>query len=243
MHKNICLLLTATINPINVPFLKRKDLTLREKDYLDSMKKWLRHKDINIIFCENSGYDLFKFKKVIEESNHNYVELLSFNGNDEAKIYGKSYCELTLMEYAIKNSIFLKNCDFIFKCTGRNYVKNFSSILKWKKKNNDIFILVNLGKFLKQSDSRFFGFRLDFFYKYLIKYKSFIDDNRGFFIEHAISRSTLEAIIDGNNWSPLPYWPRYEGTSGTFNISIRQNFFKFLKSSLRHKIYRYLIAK
>ena len=56
---NFSIILTACINPVNMPFLKRTSTSDRLKDYKDAFRKWCNNSLAQkIIFIENSGYDL-----------------------------------------------------------------------------------------------------------------------------------------------------------------------------------------
>lgn len=50
----ISILLTAIINPINIPFTKRIDPIERESDYLNALKFYLKLEKYPIVFTENS---------------------------------------------------------------------------------------------------------------------------------------------------------------------------------------------
>ena len=61
---DFCLILTATINPGNMPDLIRKDIIMRLDDYKKSFEFWLNNSNIKkIIFIENSNSDLSSQKK------------------------------------------------------------------------------------------------------------------------------------------------------------------------------------
>lgn len=242
-EKNYCVLLTASINPIGVSFLKRNDCQQRENDYIISLSNWLKHKKTKIVFCENSGYDLSKIKNTIENSGHTNLEILQFCGNEKAATLGKGYSEVIIIEYALANSRAINDSTYILKVSGRNYIENFYQYEKWLDNKKEAFINVNLSKNLSFADSRFFGFKKEFFQRYLLEYKKYINDFENVFIEHALANATLQAIIDGNIWEPLPYLPRLNGFSGSSGYKIRQQFHRYIRSEVRHMLYRYLIAK
>jgi hypothetical protein len=241
--KNYCVLLTACINPLGAPFLKRNDSRQREKDYIISLSNWLKHKKTKIVFCENSGYDLSKIKNTIENIGHTNLEILQFCGNENVTTRGKGYSEMVIIEYALANSRFINDSSYILKVSGRNYIENFHLYEKWLDNKKEAFINVNLHKNLRFADSRFFGFKKEFFQRYLLKYKELINDFEKVWIEHVLVKATLQAIIDGYIWEPLPYLPRLNGFSASSDYKIRQQFHRYLRSVVRHKLYRYLIAK
>ena len=242
-EKNYCVLLTASINPAGVPFLERNDCKQRENDYIVSLSNWLKHKNTKIIFCENSGYDLSKIKNTIENSGHTNVEVLQFCGNEKAATIGKGYSEVIIIEYAIANSKVINDGSYILKVSGRNYIENFFQYEKWLGNKKEAFINVNLSKNLSFADSRFFGFKNEFFRRYLLEHKEYINDSKNIFIEHVLAKATLQAIIDGKIWGPLPYLPRLSGFSASTGIRIKQRFHRYIRSSVRHMLYKYLITK
>ena len=67
-NNKLTLILTATIDPRGMHFLKRNNVNDRLNDYKKSFSFWCNRKDLkNIIFIENSGYDLDYFKNYAEK--------------------------------------------------------------------------------------------------------------------------------------------------------------------------------
>ena len=92
---NSAILLTASINTRNCMFVKRSNPILRENDYCEAIVKW---SELNypVIFCENSGYNLSKIKKI----GHR-VNFLQFDGQDYDRKLGKGFGELKINEVYI----------------------------------------------------------------------------------------------------------------------------------------------
>ena len=64
---DFALILTCTINPVNIPNLVRNDPNMRFEDYKKSFNFWTNHPRINkIIFIENSNFDIDYFKKILQ---------------------------------------------------------------------------------------------------------------------------------------------------------------------------------
>ncbi len=62
---DFCLILTATIDPGNMPDLVRNDTNTRLDDYKKSFEFWLNQSSIKkIIFIENSNYNLSFFRNL-----------------------------------------------------------------------------------------------------------------------------------------------------------------------------------
>ena len=73
---DFCLILTATINPGEMPDLVRKDSNVRLSDYKKSFRFWLEKSTVKkIIFIDNSNSDLTFFKNLASEYNNNKIKL------------------------------------------------------------------------------------------------------------------------------------------------------------------------
>jgi hypothetical protein len=57
------LLLTSSIDPNNCSFTERKSIDDRKNDYMNSLFKWLTNTDFDIVYIDNSNYDLTFLKK------------------------------------------------------------------------------------------------------------------------------------------------------------------------------------
>jgi len=76
-NNRICILLTATIDPGDMIFLKRNEPVIRENDYIESIRKWLSIDEISsIVFCENSDYNLEKIKNATENTEEKNLEFI-----------------------------------------------------------------------------------------------------------------------------------------------------------------------
>jgi len=57
------------------------------------------------------------------------LEQISYNQNSEVVVAkGKGYAEGLLIQFALNNSQLIKSSDFLYKCTGKIYCRNFDSI-------------------------------------------------------------------------------------------------------------------
>jgi len=219
---NICILLTATIDPKGIVFLKRNNPMARENDYIKSIKRWMEIQQLSIVFCENSGYDIDKIKNVIKNVKNN-IEILQFKGQNFPREFGKGYGESMIIDYAIKHSKLIKNSDYVIKVTGRYFIENIEKIATILVKGSDIYIMADLKKNLSWADSRIFAFKSSFIIEYFSKFQNILNDSKGFYLEHALARASLRAISDGYKWVPLPSKPIIIGYSGTsdapYNVS------------------------
>ncbi len=91
-RKNICLLLTGTVNVSGIPLLDGNDPVERLNDYRSALEQWVRCDAVDrIVFVENSGYDLTPLRNVVERSRlpSSSVEFLSFQGQDFHETLGR----------------------------------------------------------------------------------------------------------------------------------------------------------
>lgn len=240
MGKQVVLLLTGTVNPNNMSFTKLLDADSRKAQYIDAIKFWLKTIELPIVFVENSGCSLAPFFK--DEIAADKLEVLDFEGNNYTRHLGKGYGELLILEYAYHHSKRIREADFIFKVTGRHKILNFSSFQKQYEHCSDIQIMVNFYGFLKNCDSRFFGFIPSFIPDYLVNYKDVVNDSKDIYFENILSYSVLQAIVKGYNFRPFNNLPRVQGSSGTFGIKYNSTYLSWLRHNteylVKHTIFK-----
>ena len=235
--KKVCLILTATIKVGNIAYTERSNVNDRLNDYLTSFNYWIKHKDVdNIIFIENSGYDLNPFKLHTLNSNKN-VEFLSYEQDYFNPNFGKGYGEKNILDFLVSNSTLLYNCESFIKISGRYIALNYSIILKKLHINTDIYC--DLTKNLKYSESVLFGGTINFLVKYISNNNYEIDDSKGIYFEHFLAKCFLDGVKDGLNYQFFIIKPKIVGYSGTNNIIIKTNLFK----NIFHSIITYLKYK
>ncbi len=236
---NICIFLTATIDPKDIVLLKRNNPIARENDYIKAIKKWMDIQQFPIVFCENSGYNIDKIKNDIKNSEKKF-EILQFKGNSFPRELGKGYGETMIIDYAIKHSKLIKNSDYIIKVTGRYFIKNIEKMVNTLSRDNDVYVMADLKKNLTWADSRVFAFKPSFFIEYLSKFHNLLNDSKGFYLEHALSRAILRAISDGHKWIPLPSKPIIIGYSATSDTSYKVSKVRWFGSKMIHQFKNYL---
>jgi len=208
------LLLTSSIDINNCSFTERKSIDDRKNDYIISLFKWLTNTDFDIVFIDNSNYDLTFLKKLFIGYSDR-IEFLSFNGNNFDRRLGKSYGELEIIKFCLKNSTKFKNFPFLIKSTGRYYhskVKNelenlnlFDYDFVGYVKNNIIhtgFLCVNKIFLLNFIKTKFNNINP-------------LDDSNGYYMEHFFHDLcfTSKNVYFMENLGS-------EGISGTFNSEI-----------------------
>ena len=242
-NKRITLLLTATIDPKGIVFLKRNDPLVREQDYINALSKWLETVHIPIVFCENSNYRSNKIINLIKNYSNKEIEILQFAGQNFPKELGKGYGELLIIEYAIQNSILIEHSDYVIKITGRYYIKNIQKIMRALLNDKNFYVMVDLKRNLTWADSRAFAFKPSFINNYLSKFQDLINDSEGFYLEHALARAVLRAISDGYKWMPLPLKPFIIGHAGTLDAPYSASMVHWVLSEVIHYIKNYLNRK
>ncbi len=229
--KNITLLLTGSIEAANVIFTKRNNTKLRLDDYRITIKKYRKIKNIKIVFVENSNYQIDEFDENFSEGVN--FELLTFDGRKDSIEKGKGYGEMKCFIHAFNHSVFLKNADYIIKCTGRNYAPKIKNLIEFlQKENYDVIgdFWTNLNFF----DSRIFAFKPDFFLKFFLKYENKINDFEGNYFEHSLAKAVHELLSKNSNYHPLPIPLIVQGFSGTGNYKY-DSFYRTFK--IKSKFY------
>lgn len=134
---NNTLLLTGCINPLK----NSRHIDDREKQYIDALNYYIFNSDFkHIIFVDNSNHILPIFKKNqiinnkwIIKINNKTIEYITFDWNKLTKMYGYWYSESEILDYAMDNSVILKNMqnnESFFKITWRYIIKNINNIIK-----------------------------------------------------------------------------------------------------------------
>src|SRR4051794_26017754 len=91
----VAVLLTATIAPGSVPYLKRADAVVRRRDYVDAFAKWLATREASaIVFCDNSGASVDDLEAMaMARTAARPAEVLSFAGQQGVESRGKGFGE------------------------------------------------------------------------------------------------------------------------------------------------------
>ncbi len=145
---NIVILLTTTVNVENyISWLKQKNKEDRKNMYMNIINLWLTKTKFKIVVVENSGY---KFD--IENTNLEQITFISPKKKlkkklrKENQIKSKGQHEMYSLNYACKNSEFIKNSDYVIKITGRYFIPKLERILN-NKINKNIQIIHQSTKF------------------------------------------------------------------------------------------------
>lgn len=141
---SIHILLTACIYPDKMVNTELQDANVRKKQYLEAIDFYLKETNCKIIFCENTGTDIFE--EISSAEKYNRLEYLTFPGNDYDKSIGKAYGEGKIIKYAIEHARLLRDTDYLIKITGRVKILNINQMIgqlqkSVKTKDSDIIQL------------------------------------------------------------------------------------------------------
>src|SRR5438309_235351 len=98
---DVTLLMTATVNPGDMPNVTAPDPRQREQDYAACLRYNLtaHPRFRRLVFAENSGWPLDRLRReALAAARGQEVEFLSLQGNDFPRDLGKSYGEMLLIE-------------------------------------------------------------------------------------------------------------------------------------------------
>ena len=221
LPNQISIILTSTIDVRGIANMQRTDTQTRLSDYRRALTRWLDDSWVrNLILVENSGYPLDELIWIASKHpSRKKVEFLSFDGQEFPRSLGKGYGETLALLHVLRESRQLRETGRFLKVNGRYYVPNIAAVLKCM--DDTTGILCNLTKSLSYSDSRVFGGDIEFL-EYVCRQGLHVDDSRGFWFEHALSKAALQAIADGKPWKFMCRLPIVEGFSGTMDRAYAQ---------------------
>ena len=243
--QEICLLLTATINPRDTILTERNDPAIRLADYIWAMNAWLADRNVNkIVFCENSNSDVSSIRRLFEECERvdRQVELLSFDGQNFDPQLGKGVGEMNIIEYVLNSSKLINENTRLVKVTGRYCSNNFGPLVRQCDGNPSVEIICNLKKSLMVADSRMFLGTVDFFQRFLLPRVGEIRDSEGVYFEHVLAYAIHEAIACGLKWELPKKVIEVWGIEGSTNKPIRKHIIKSTLKRFVHQVKRKLIS-
>ncbi|MBI4265887.1 MAG: hypothetical protein HY657_16040 [Acidobacteria bacterium] len=122
--------MTATFRADGTPFTVVRDERERLLQYLCGLVAWARPARVGrIVFGENSNA-AFDFTRIVRHLNEagKDVEVIVFDGNQEARRFGKGYGEGRILEHLFHHSELLRASPAFYKVTGRLFVSNFDQV-------------------------------------------------------------------------------------------------------------------
>lgn len=216
----IIILLTACINPGNMPFTVLNNPEERKAQYVMALNYYLTNTNFKIVFTENSNVDISPL--YTKEIKSGRLECLTFLGNKD-KNRGKGAGEYEIIQYTLNNSIIINRYQNvrIVKITGRLIIKNISLITKIHCLLFPLnTILFSINSDISFPDSRYIIAPTSFYIKFL-NLKKTIDDSAGYYFEHAL----LDTLIREKEYSYSPFiiQPDIIGMSGTTGLLYGSN--------------------
>ena len=232
-----CLFLTASIDPKNTPQVGRHSIQTRENDYFNALSNFSKL-GFSIVFCENSG---FHSEKIINFCIQNRIEYLSFISKESYK--GKGHGEKEIFDFALVNSKYLSDADYIIKVTGRIFIKNIDLIINNFSKK-EFLVSTNLTRNLTWSDSRLIIFKKEFYFDYFeISLKKDLDESKGVVFERCLARACHKAMSDNHLWVPIPNYPHYIGYNASTNEMYQKNIYKRIKYMIYYNIKLFVLRQ
>ncbi len=220
------LVMTAAVDPRGMPGLSVSDVPERSRQYLGTFRYYLENPAVyQIVFVENSGYDLLEFRDLAYRFPLKQVEFLSCDLNDYPRQLGKSYGEMRILDYVVDHSRLVSQANGFTKVTGRFPILNLDALLKeaefrrpWElfcdNKDHRLYDLLHLGWNGHACDTRFFLVSLPFYKNHFYGRFAELDDSSGKLVEQLFFQVakecwTTERIV-------RRFWtePVYSGRAG-----------------------------
>ena len=229
--RNVVVLLTACVTPSGMAYTALQDPQIRKNQYLDAIDFYLRKTDFNIVFCENSGVDLWG--EISSEQKEKRLEYITFNGNNYDKRYGKGYGEAIIIRHALHYSNFIRNADYIIKITGRIKVLNVNDIIASIPQSpaKRPIVKMDFSSNVGRISSVCFLASKNWILQVMEKYGDSIRDDGDINFEGAL----FKGIVDCPDLKIMRFNPTLEGVSAGFNVPYRN------RSELVHKSCHYHI--
>ena len=239
-----CLLLTATIQvKQDLVFTARKDTATRLRDYVGALTRWLAHPDVQqVVFVENSGYDLAPLQAIASRVPHKTVEFVSFTAPPFDGALGKGYGEMLCLQHALQHSTLLATASRFVKVTGRYFLANASQFLGLLEQRPDADAVCDLLLNLSWADSRVFAGSTDFLHRYLFPLRDQVNDSQGVNFEHVLARAVHACMADGGTWIEPPFPLLIEGVSGSQGRPWQMSLKSRLAQRIRHRLFARFLA-
>jgi hypothetical protein len=234
----IAIVLTATINPGETPFLAIRDPAERLADYRRALAAWLTSPVAHpVVLCENSGADLAPLEATAAESSRGRdLELFGFEGNRIAQSKGKGAGELEILRHVLAESRIVAEADLVLKVSGRYYIQNIRSLLRRTLALGSADIYVDLWWYLANSYSDCFLATPEFIGTHLLPRADAVDDQAGSYFEHCLARAVLASVAENGRWLPLGSAPRLVGSSGTHGGSVADGLPRRILGAVRRRV-------
>jgi hypothetical protein len=202
------LITTANNPPQGAPFLRMTNTVMRAITAKAALYFWIAQGAKNIVLADATASNLLTDLELQEiETLQTRVEQISYKQDFETvRSKGKGYGEGKLIEYALDNSELLAGEKSFFKCTGKTYVRNLSTIADFVELNklSSIFWrdMKDGTSMLPWTDCRFYYTSRNFAKQHLVPAYLASDDARSA-CEHHIFRAVSHSLQAGKALRPL----------------------------------------
>lgn len=226
----IPVIITSAIN-VSAGHTVLTDVDERLSLTLQSIHHWrLTPMVSHVIVCDGSGFDLGPhINKLHSGKSMSECEVITFT-NDIAKVRtnGKGYGEGEIVNYALQHSKVLQESRVFAKCTGKLWVDNFADCAT-------SLSLIGAFDFYGKIkpimiDTRFYVVNKDFYMSNLAALHYMVDDDNGFYLEHAFLVGLGRFRLSDYVMYPTP---RINGVSGSLGVSYRRHRIKYMLRNAR----------
>lgn len=170
-------LITSAIKPpADLPYLAMSDFNHRLIAIKAALFYWIAQGTKKIVVVDSTGTSpINAADSAVIDSLGVELEILTFLQNDdEIRQFGKGYGEGKIISYALNHSSIIGRSDFLYKCTGKCFCRNFRLLDGIIKGNNlkavfwRLFDRNFVGPDLSLVDTRFFFTSKDFLKSFVL---------------------------------------------------------------------------
>lgn len=216
MGENLPILMTASVSTRGMEGARYSDLE-REKMYVETLSYYLHNllksaPQQEIVFAENSGWDLNRLRVSLSEDGIDRVEFIALPKEAFDISRGKGYNELLLINMAIEQSKVIQERGAFFKVTGRYPIYNLSRFINEASdafdkgvefycdvKDHRFFDWLHLGWCGHAADARLFAVNIDYYQQHIgCRYKE-LNDYDGHLLEGLLFQDVKLAYEKGKN--------------------------------------------
>lgn len=193
--------------------------------YIDLFGKKGIH--MEMVFAENSGWNLKTMAEKVHKSEFIKIEYLSFNPNNFDLTKGKSYNELLMMQKAIGKSKTIQRIGRFVKLTGRFPIINLDKLIRelYRRggnrleffgdcKDHNVYDRFGMKINGHSGESRFYAMSLDFWSRHFLNCYKNLNDFEGRNIEGYLLSLKRETKGQPNVIWRLHTQPHFSGKGG-----------------------------
>lgn len=200
---SLTLLLTACVNPGNMPNNQLTNVTERESQYVNALKFYLDNTPFKVVFIENTLHDFSdRFDSYIKAGR---LEYITFQGNNYNKRLGKSYGEGQIIKYGFGMSKLLNEAHNIMKITGRLLLSNILYFKNEGRHKDCVYSDLAISDSEILSHSYIFIAPKQFFTEFFIPEVERIDDSSNYYFEKYLYDKIVEWVIAGHRHTFFKY--------------------------------------